>query len=242
MALGDLKISGDGNRGDDGKDGTGFEGHARAFGVNGMARLASSLIIGKHGEHATSPTDGGEAQTVHVFLKRASNASASKLIVTVDRHDDQCSEQLPHSNLKEEFSHELGNSGTILISAYGGAGGRGGCGGSGQGGGHGKNGENATLEMSGSDGGPAGKGGNAGDGTSGANGGKAGEIKLFIKEEDMDLLAVMEPLGVEGGKGGKAGTCGNPGPGGNGGRAGASYTWYAGSLPSANNQERNHQK
>jgi len=227
MALGDVKISGDGKRGEDGKDGTGYKNQTREFGVHGMTCLASTLIIiGKHGEHATSPMDGGDAQTVHVFLKRAPDASATKLIVTVDRHDEQCSERLPHSDLKEEFSHELGSSGTILISAYGGAGGRGGCGGSGQGGGHGKNGENATLEVSGSDGGPGGKGGNAGDGTSGANGGRAGEIKLFVKEEDMDLLAAMEPLGVQGGKGGKAGTCGAPGPGGNGGRAGASYTWY----------------
>lgn len=242
MALGDLKVSGDGRRGDDGKDGTGSEGHAREHGVNGMGYCSRCLILGKHGEHATSPTYGADAQTVHVFLKRSPNSSAGQLIVTVDRHDDQCSERLPHSNLIEEFSHELGGSGTILISACGGAGGRGGCGGSGQGGGHGKNGENATLEVSGSDGGPGGKGGNAGDGTSGANGGRAGEIKLFIKEEEMDLLAAMEPLGVQGGRGGKAGTCGAPGPGGNGGRAGASYTWYVSCTLFSDSQERNHQK
>jgi hypothetical protein len=187
--------------------------------------FSSCLMVGKNGERGTEPTDGEDAQTVHVVVKRAPNASAGQLIVTVDRHDGQCSEQQPHSNLKEEFSHDLGSSGTILISARGGAGGRGGCGGRGQGGGHGKNGENATSEVSGSDGGPGGKGGNAGDGTSGAKGGRAGEIKLFIKEEDMDLLSVMDPLGIQGGKGGTAGTCGAPGPGGNGGRAGASYTW-----------------
>jgi hypothetical protein len=188
-------------------------------------RSSCVLIVGKNGEHGTAPTDGEDAQTVHVILKRAPNSSAGQLIVTVDRHDEQCSEQRPHSDLKEEFSHDLGNSGTILISACGGAGGRGGCGGAGQGGGHGKNGENATLEVSGSDGGPGGKGGNAGDGTSGGKGGRAGEIKLFIEEKDMDLLAIMNPLEVQGGKGGTASTSGAPGAGGNGGRAGAAYTW-----------------
>ena len=36
MALGDLRIIGDGKRGGDGKDGTGYEGHAREAGVNGI--------------------------------------------------------------------------------------------------------------------------------------------------------------------------------------------------------------
>ena len=35
MALGDLKISGDGRRGDNGVDGKGYEGHARDHGVSG---------------------------------------------------------------------------------------------------------------------------------------------------------------------------------------------------------------
>jgi hypothetical protein len=35
MAIGDLKISGDGKRGEDGTDGTGYEGHAREAGVDG---------------------------------------------------------------------------------------------------------------------------------------------------------------------------------------------------------------
>jgi hypothetical protein len=35
MAIGDLKISGDGKRGEDGKDGQGFDGHAREAGVSG---------------------------------------------------------------------------------------------------------------------------------------------------------------------------------------------------------------
>ena len=39
MAIGDLKISGDGKRGEDGKDGKGFIGHAREDGVNGISPL-----------------------------------------------------------------------------------------------------------------------------------------------------------------------------------------------------------
>jgi hypothetical protein len=183
------------------------------------------LILGLNGENGTTPTDGGNAQIVHVSLKRVQpGASAPQLVVKVDRHDDQCEESLPHSELQEEFTHDLGNEGTVTISASGGGGGRGGSGGTGQGGGNGRDGENATVDRSGTDGGPGGSGGIAGDGTSGANGGNAGEIKLYIEEEDMDLLLTVDSLGVQGGRGGKAGLNGAPGAGGLGGRGGASYT------------------
>jgi hypothetical protein len=72
----------------------------------------------------------------------------------------------------------------------------------------------ATVDMSGTNGGPGGSGGAAGDGTSGANGGKAAEIRIFIKEEDMDLLLALNPPKVDGGRAGKAGVNGIPGPGG----------------------------
>jgi hypothetical protein len=183
------------------------------------------LIAGLNGEEGTEPTNGKDAQTVHVSLKRSSSgSSASLIVVTVDKHEGLCTEQQPHSELKEEYFHDLGIEGHITLSACGGAGGRGGSGGGGQGGGHGRNGQNATVDMSGTNGGPGGSGGTAGDGTSGANGGKAGEIRIFIKEEDMDLLLAMNSPGVEGGRGGKAGVNGVPGPGGFGGRGGASYT------------------
>jgi hypothetical protein len=224
MAIGDLKISGDGKPGEDGKDGQGFDGHAREPGVNGKF-YDSSLIVALNGEDGTKPTDGKNAQTVHVSFKRAHPGSSAPLIVvTVDKHDGLCAEPQPHTELKEEFTHDLGTEGNITVSACGGAGGRGGSGGNGQGGGHGRNGQNATVDMSGTNGGPGGSGGAAGDGTSGANGGKAAEIRIFIKEEDMDLLLALNPPKVEGGRAGKAGVNGIPGPGGDGGRGGGAYT------------------
>jgi len=227
MPIGDLKISGDGRRGEDGKDGEGYEGHAREFGVIGIGIFFSScLIVGLNGETATAPTNGGNAQTVHVLLERITDTKPDShtLAVTVHKHYDPCTEPRSHSEVKDELRHELGTQGTILLSSCGGAGGRGGVGGNGQGGGHGRNGMNATAEMGGTNGGPGGNGGDAGDGTSGAHGGKAGNIKLLIKEEDLDLLVAMDPPQVKGGKGGKAGTNGVPGTGGQGGRGGAAWS------------------
>jgi hypothetical protein len=184
-----------------------------------------------HGENGTVPTNGKNAQTVHVALKRGNNdplaPTSLNLIMTTEKHPDSCLEKTFHNpDYKEEFIHDIGKEGTITISACGGQGGRGGSGGNGQGGGHGMDGRNATKEMSGTNGGPGGAGGTAGDGTSGATGGKAGQIKVIVKEEDLDLLLAVKEINVKGGKGGKAGLNGTPGPGGFGGRGGTSYTSY----------------
>jgi len=69
-------------------------------------------------------------------------------------------------------------------------------------------------------------GGNAGDGSSGAHGGRGGEVKLYIKEDDMDLLLALKQPIVQGGKGGAAGTHGTPGLGGQGGIGGGAFSWY----------------
>lgn len=84
-----------------------------------MEFLSSRLTAALNGEDGTAPTDGENAQTVHVSLKRAKDAHlgsppAAHLMVTVDRHDDQCVDLQPHSDLKEEFIHDLGSEGNIL--------------------------------------------------------------------------------------------------------------------------------
>lgn len=43
MVLGDLRISGDGRRGDEGTDGAGYDGHAREAGVDGTSTPASPV-------------------------------------------------------------------------------------------------------------------------------------------------------------------------------------------------------
>lgn len=73
-------------------------------------------------------------------------------------------------------------------------------------------------------------GGNAGNGSSGAHGGPAGAAKVFVKEEDMDILIALQQPRVVGGRGGKAGKNGLPGSGGSGGAGGASHSWYHLSL------------
>jgi len=228
MAHGDLEISGDGKAGEDGRDGYGYNGHAPQFGVNGKHQFFRA-DLGMNGEHAKAATNGGNGQTVHVSLSRSGEEVAGHptgyLVVTVDKHNHQCVIPQPHSKEKEAFIH-LGAGGSVLLSACGGHGGNGGSGGNGQGGGHGRNGQDANRQMSGTNGEGGGNGGNPGDGTSGANGGKAGDIKLFIKEEDMDLMVAIKTPLVLGGKGGNAGKNGLAGRGGNGGRGGSSFTWY----------------
>ena len=190
-----------------------------------------------HGENGTAATNGKNAQTVHVALKRGDNDTSTSLnlIVTTEKHPDPCLENLFHNpDYKEEFVHDIGKEGIITITACGGQGGRGGSGGNGQGGGNGVNGQPATQDKSGTNGGPGGAGGIAGDGTSGAAGGKAGQIKVVLKEEDLDLLLAVKEIDVKGGQGGKAGMNGKPGPGGQGGRGGTSYTSYLAFLKTRN--------
>src|SRR5271169_749478 len=135
MAIGDLTISGDGKRGEPGQDGKGYQGHARESGVLGTTPIVTRLISGLNGDDGTTPTEGSDGQIVHVSLGRAGPTSAAtRLFVVVDKHEDFCPERFAHSDLKEEFHHDLGAQGRITISASGGVGGRGGSGGSGQGG------------------------------------------------------------------------------------------------------------
>ena len=44
MAIGDLVISGDGNRGEDGKDGKGYNAHASSRGVRGQFSRRLNII------------------------------------------------------------------------------------------------------------------------------------------------------------------------------------------------------
>ena len=85
---------------------------------------------------------------------------------------------------------------------------------------------NATRYRRGTDGQAGGNGGDAGHRISGAKGGKAGEITVFIREKDLDLLLAMPPPRVQGGLGGNPGVNGLPGAGGTGRIGGSSYTWY----------------
>jgi hypothetical protein len=175
-------------------------------------------------------TNGDNAQTVHVSLSRATDTSvgypSSCIVATVDIHKHQCIVPKPHTRDMEEMVHDIGTDGHIVLSACGGDGGAGGAGGNGQGGGHGRRGLNATRAMYGTNGEGGGNGGNAGDGSSGSNGGQGGDIKILIKEEDLDILIAMKPPRVSGGRGGKAGRNGLAGLAGAGGSGGSSYTWY----------------
>lgn len=69
-------------------------------------------------------------------------------------------------------------------------------------------------------------GGNAGDGSCGGHVGRGGEVKVVVREEDMDILAAIGLPCVQGGRGGKSGTHGKPGLGGKGGAGGDSFSWY----------------
>lgn len=187
-----------------------------------------TLIIGMNGEHATASSSGGDAKTVHVKLARppaSAGASPQVVLITQHKHDHQCIVQGPHSNDCEAQQEFLDGSRRIVITARGGAGGNGGNGGNGQGGGHGRDGANANLHVGGQNGESGGNGGNGGDATGGSNGGKGGYIKIFVKEEDTDLLVALAKPDASGGTGGKAGVNGSPGKGGNGGKGGDSYTW-----------------
>jgi len=196
----------------------------RVLGVNHC--ISQYLIIGRDAENGTSPTEGSNGQFVHVCLRRApgQDSNSTHLLVIADKHENTCSEKLPHTLSKEEYHHDLGNQGRIHITTCGGAGGRGGNGGNGEGGGPGTAGMNATADSNGTDGGPGGNGGAAGSGTSGAKGGNAGALKLIIKEEDLDLLVAVDCLLAKGGRGGQAGVNGNPGLGGIVGPGGTAYT------------------
>ena len=189
-------------------------------------------MTGVDGGHATVPTGGDDAQTVHVSLVRPETFPeetdpSSCFHVTVDKHRFKCTNPEPHSPEITSWNQNLGSDGIIILSSRGGNGGCGGSGGNGQGGGHGVHGISATRYTRGTDGQAGGNGGNAGHGSSGANGGSAGELTIMVKEPDMDLLLALNPLLVQGGHAGNAGVNGVPGAGGNGGAGGAPYTWYA---------------
>jgi len=109
-----------------------------------------------NGEPASAPSPGEAADTVHVMLNRAAKDGAGHppgyIMVTVDKHPHQCVIPHAHSKRNEEFVHDLGNDGNIIISACGGDGGRGAKGGNGQGGGHGRSGTMANRQMGGTNG------------------------------------------------------------------------------------------
>ena len=226
MEVNDLVIEGNGASGIDGKDGLSFVGHAPS-GHHGIPHLFLVNYLGSHGGNASKPTNGGDAETIHLLLARPSYTAATdlpgRIIVTVDKHNQQCRSPVPHSQYKEEYPHDL--EGLIYLIAGGGNGGDGGDGGDGQGGGHGRDGVDATRHRFGTDGENGCDGGNAGQGTCGGNGGRGGDITVFLKEEDKDILVAMPHPVVKGGQGGEAGRNGVPGPGGRGGYGGSSHSW-----------------
>jgi hypothetical protein len=67
-----------------------------------------------------------------------------------------------------------------------------------------------------------GNGGRGGNGGNGGNAGQSGNIEIFVKEEDIDLLVALKQTEVGEAKGGKCGSHGVGGLGGKGGKGGKS--------------------
>lgn len=231
MNTNNFVVNGNGIRGTDGQHGYSFHGHASP-GHHGITVFDSRpyLTLGSHGGNATRPTNGGDAETIHVVIGRPTFAAATyppgQVIVKVDRHEKRCRSTLPHTQNMEEYAHDLGMDGMICISARGGDGGTGGHGGDAEGGGHGRDGMDATKYSMGTNGQHGCDGGNAGQGSSGGNGGKGSDITIFLNDEDKNILVAMHAPVVAGGKGGAAGDHGLPGLGGRGGEGGDSYSWF----------------
>ncbi|PRP84586.1 hypothetical protein PROFUN_09259 [Planoprotostelium fungivorum] len=158
----------------------------------------------------------------------------------------------PSQTISEERSStrqwSLGDpSASIQLSARGGDGGTGGKGGKGGRGGPGFPGVDATSTSSGTDGGIGGRGGKGGTGGSGGQSGDGADIRVNVREEDLDLLMCLEqePPRTTAGTGGSGGVGGEGGRGGPGvdlqpatfdsdphagGPGGASYSWTVSTL------------
>src|ERR1700737_4133124 len=117
-----------------------------------------------HGGHATVPTGGDDALTVHVSLSRPPEVPEKDdptgyVAVVIDQHPYRCENSVPPSPETINKCHALARVGTISISARGGDGGNGGSGGKGQNGGPGMGGSDATRYSRGTDGRQGGMGG-----------------------------------------------------------------------------------
>eukprot|EP01031_Cornospumella_fuschlensis_P034705 gene34705-42026_t len=97
---------------------------------------------------------------------------------------------------------------SVLLSARGGDGGDGGRGGRGGNGTNGLNGQDASPDRAGTSGSNGGNGGTGGNGGRGGNAGLSGNIEIYVKEADIDLLACLDKTDVSEAKGGKGGTYG----------------------------------
>ena len=113
----------------------------------------------------------------------------------------------------------------VFLKARGGNGGSGGAGRQGGRGGKGRRGIDATEHSIGTDGGQGGTGGDGSNGGDGGDGGHSADIRIYVKQVDLDLLSAIAQINAgspSGGRGGKPGDGGIGGPGGDGGN---SYTW-----------------
>ena len=119
--------------------------HIMPHNLGSMVSHADSSINARHERRACNRTQSwGNADTVHVSFTRPPSQCSSHppgyIMVTLDKHQHDCITPNAHSKQKEEFVHDLGETGNILISSCGGDGGRGANGENGQGGGHGRRG------------------------------------------------------------------------------------------------------
>ena len=109
----------------------------------------------------------------------------------------------------------------VVLSAKGGDGGNGGTGGKGGPGGVGKDGLPAQPNVRGTNGTNGAFGGIGGNGGNGGNAGRNGDVRIYFKQDDLDLLSTIvkieNNISAIPGKGGRPGYGGPGGPGGKGG-------------------------
>ncbi|MES2768441.1 MAG: hypothetical protein V4596_04780 [Bdellovibrionota bacterium] len=201
--LSNIDVSG--QKGEDGKHGTSYDGEA------------SRQTTGRDGENATEATAGKNAGSIDIKLKQSGNPLEGQLVL-------EGVAKTTSGESKKSVQLNIGDNGYIHLVAKGGKGGDGGNGGNGERGGKGRDGSDATRYSSGDNGGTGSTGGTAGEATDGKKGGDGGQIRLRVHADETHL-AMLVKSDVTGASGGKAGTPGTPGSGGPGGDGGSSYSW-----------------
>lgn len=185
----------------------GAHGHAGQNGANGSYGGGS----GGNGLRGGDGQSGTDAQSIKMSLMSVPHQN---FFLTTEDHRNE-------AIIAPLFEQHV----SISVLANGSDGGKGGNGGKGGDGGDGRPGIDATRSSAGTSGTNGGNGGNGGDSGSGGHAGQSGNIDIYVREHDMDLLSVIELVQCHKGTGGTAGNYGLLGSGGKGGRGGSSCTY-----------------
>jgi hypothetical protein len=180
---------------------------------------------GKAGEDGENGNFGGGAGTDgQSALDGQPGSAAGSIVVSLVSVPNQNIFLVTPKSTNPQMLPLFDSSVSIALSARGGDGGGGGKGGKGGDGAAGIHGTDATPDRAGTSGTNGGNGGKGGNGGSGGNAGLSGNIEIYVKEGDIDLLVAIENTNVEEARGGRAGAFGVGGTGGAGGRGGKTAT------------------